>query len=121
VALIKRKHRELLVWQEAIELSILIYRLTESFPRSETYGLASQLRRAATSVPANIAEGSARTGTNELLHFLSFASGSLSELDTHLEIAARLGYLPDRKEVDERSERVFRLLSGLIASLRKKR
>jgi len=121
VALIKRKHRELLVWQESVELSILIYRLTESFPKSGIYGLTSQLRRAATSVPANIAEGAARTGTNELLRFLSIASGSLSELDTHLEIASRLGYLSDRKEVDERSERVFRLMSGLTASLRQKR
>jgi len=70
---LKRKHRELLVWQEAVELALLVYRLTNSFPKSELYGLTSQLRRAATSIPANIAEGAARTGTGELLHFLSFA------------------------------------------------
>lgn len=121
MALIKRKHRELLVWQELVELAIVIYRLTESFPKSEIYGLTSQLRRAATAIPANIAEGAARTGTNELLHFLSFANGSLSELDTHVEIAHRLGYLADRQELDDKAERVFRLLSGLTASLKRKR
>jgi four helix bundle protein len=121
VALLKRKHRELLVWQEAVELALLVYRLTNSFPKSELYGLTSQLRRAATSIPANIAEGAARTGTGELLHFLSFADGSLSELDTHLEIAHRLGYVADRQEIDQLAERVFRLLSGLTASLRRKR
>ena len=121
MALLKRKHRDLLVWQESVELALLVYRLTESFPKSELYGLTAQLHRAATSVPANIAEGAARTGTGELLHFLSFANGSLSELDTHLEIAYRLGYLPDKQELDKKVEQVFRLLSGLTASLRHKR
>lgn len=120
MALIRRKHRDLLVWQESVELALLVYRLTDSFPKSELYGLVSQLRRAATSVPANIAEGAARTGTAELLHFLSIAHGSLSELDTHMEIAHRLGYLQDRAEPDQKLELVFRLLSGLTASLRKK-
>ena len=121
MAHLKRKHRDLLVWRESIELALLVYGLTESFPKSELYGLTSQLRRAATSVPANIAEGAARTGTGELLHFLSFANGSLSELDTHLEVAYRLGYLANRQEIDQKLEQVFRLLSGLIASLRRKR
>jgi four helix bundle protein len=120
VALIKRKHRELLVWQESVDLVMLVYRLTDSFPKTEAYGLTSQLRRAVTSVPANIAEGAARSGTKELLHFLSMANGSLSELDTHLEIADRLGYVPDREELDQKLELVFRLLSGLTASLRRK-
>ncbi|MGH8751132.1 MAG: four helix bundle protein [Burkholderiales bacterium] len=120
MAILKRKHRGLLVWQESVELALLVYRLTEPFPKSELYGLISQLRRAATSVPANIAEGAARTGTAELLHFLSFANGSLSELDTHLEIAFRLGYFADRQEIDQKVEQVFRLLSGLTASLRRK-
>ena len=120
VALIKRKHRELLVWQKSVELALLIYRLTETFPKSEIYGLTSQLRRAATSVPANIAEGAARTGTNELLRFLSYANGSLSELDTHLEITYRLGYFADRAKIDEKVEEVFRMLSSMTASLRRK-
>lgn len=119
MAHIKRTHRDLLVWRESIELTVLIYKATESFPKSEVYGLTSQLRRAASSVPANIAEGAARTGTPELLRFLSIANGSLSEVDTHLEIADRLGYLADKKVLDEKVEQVFRLLTGLIASLRK--
>ena len=118
---LQRKHRSLLVWQESVELALLVYRVANSFPKSEIYGLTSQMRRAATSVPANIAEGAARTGTGELLHFLSYANGSLSELDTHIEVAHRLGYISDRKELDENLERGFRLLSGLTASLRRKR
>lgn len=120
MAHLKRKHRDLIVWKESVELTVLIYKVTESFPKSEMYGLVSQLRRAASSVPANIAEGAARTGTAELLRFLSIANGSLSEVDTHLEIADRLGYLVDKKKIDEKVEQVFRLLSGLIASLKNK-
>lgn len=91
----ERKHRDLPVWQAAVELVPLVYRMTAGFPREEVYGLAAQMRRAAVSVPSNIAEGAARSGPNELLHFLSMASASLSELDTHVEIARRLGYLKD--------------------------
>ena len=120
MALLKRKHRELLVWRESVELAVLVYRVTESFPRSEIYGLTSQIRRAASSVPANIAEGAGRTGTPELLRFLSIASGSLSELDTHFEISHRLGYFKNRNEVDEKAGQVFRLLTGLTASLKRK-
>ncbi len=115
-----RKHRDLLVWQEAIKLVVLVYSVTESFPKQEVYGLTSQMPRAASSIPANIAEGAARGGTKELLHFLSYSNGSLSELDTHFEIAVRLGFLQDRAEIDNQMETVFRLLSALIASLRKK-
>jgi four helix bundle protein len=120
VALLKRKHRDLLVWRESVELAILVYRVTDSFPRSETYGLTSQIRRAATSVPANIAEGAGRTGTPELLRFLSIASGSLSELDTHFEIAQRLGYVKNHDAIEAKTSQVFRLLTGLTASLKRK-
>ena len=119
--MLKRSHRDLLVWQEAVDLVVFVYRLTESFPKSELYGLTSQIRRAAASVPANIAEGAARAGTAELLRFLSIAQGSLSELDTHIEVAHRLGYLVDRATIDERLARVFQLLTGLTASLKSKR
>ena len=91
----KRSHRDLKVWQEVIGLVEFIYQLTSSFPAREQFGLTSQLRRAAVSVPANIAEGCARTGTKELLRFLSIAQGSLSELDTLVEVANRLGYLQE--------------------------
>ena len=109
-----------MAWQQAIELVVLVYQSTESFPRSELYGLTSQLRRAAVSVPANIAEGAARKGTPELLRYLSIAQGSLSELDTHIEVAHRLGFLQDRQPLDEKIGRVFQLLSGLAASLKGK-
>jgi four helix bundle protein len=108
-----------MAWQQAIELVEMIYSETRTFPKEEMFGLAAQMRRAAVSVPANIAEGAARTGTRELVRFLSIAAASLSELDTHIEISRRLGYLKDQKLV-EKSETVFALLMGLNASLRKK-
>ncbi len=120
MALLKRNHRELVVWRESLELAVLVYRVTDSFPKSEMYGLTSQIRRSASSVPANIAEGAGRAGTPELLRFLSIASGSLSELDTHIEIADRLGYIKNRDEIETKAMLVFRLLSGLTASLKSK-
>ncbi|MCC6627832.1 MAG: four helix bundle protein [Chloroflexi bacterium] len=85
--------RDLRVWQAGLSLAERVYAVTRAFPRSETYGLASQLQRAAVSVPSNIAEGHARQHTKEYLHHLSVAPGSLAEVETQLEIAVRLGYL----------------------------
>jgi four helix bundle protein len=116
---VKRNHRSLKAWQKAIELVEHMYAATASFPREELFGLASQMRRAAVSVPANIAEGAARSGTKELVRFLSIAEASLSELDTHVEIARRLGYLKNdqlHREIDA----VAALLMGLSASLKRK-
>ncbi|MEW6679064.1 MAG: four helix bundle protein [Pseudomonadota bacterium] len=90
----KRGHRSLNAWQQAMELVVAVYASTSTFPSNEKFGLASQLQRAAVSVPANIAEGAARNGAKEFIHFLGIASGSLSELDTLLELAHKLGYLP---------------------------
>ena len=103
-----------------MELVILVYQGTKDFPKAELYGLTSQIRRAAVSVPANIAEGAARTGTPELLRFVSIAQGSLSELDTHIEVAHRLGFLQNRQHIDEKIARVFQLLTGLAAALKEK-
>lgn len=97
-----------------------VYRLTSSFPRDEIYGLNSQIRRAAVSVPANIAEGAARKGTKELLYFLNVATGSVSELDTHIEIATRLGYVSNTDEIKHRMDTVAALLLAMIESLRRK-
>lgn len=116
----KRSHRDLKVWQEAISLVETIYRLTTAFPKEEQYGLTSQMRRATTSVPANIAEGAARSGTRELLHFLSIATGSLSELDTHIEVAKRLGLMKQTADVQEQIDRVTALTLALAKSLRAK-
>ncbi|HET7464715.1 MAG TPA: four helix bundle protein [Longimicrobium sp.] len=86
-------HRDLTVWQKAMDLAVEIYRLSHLFPRDETYRLVSQITRAAASVPANIAEGDARSTTRDYAHFLSIAKGSLMETETFLMLAVRLGYL----------------------------
>jgi four helix bundle protein len=117
---LRRKHRDLRVWQAAVELVESIYQVTAAFPREEAFGLTSQMRRAAISVPANIAEGAARSGTKELLHFLSIASGSLSELDTHIEIAVRLKLIKDPTTLVVEIDQVFALLSALSSSLKRK-
>ena len=82
--------RELVVWQKSMELTVVIYRLTQGFPREEMFGLTSQLRRCATSIPSNIAEGQGRLNTREFRQFLGIARGSTCELQTQLEIARRL-------------------------------
>jgi four helix bundle protein len=94
--------------------------VTANFPDTERYGLTSQMRRAAVSVPANIAEGAARSGTRELIHFLSIASGSLSELDTLLEVAAKLGYVKDVQGLQEQIDDVAGLTMGLSAALKRR-
>src|ERR1700679_2800058 len=87
-----RHYKELLIWKKGMELTSAVYRLTARFPAEEKYGLASQMKRAAVSVPSNIAEGQARHGTGEFLQFLSHASGSLAELETQLLLSIDLGY-----------------------------
>lgn len=90
------------------------------FPKEEIFGLQAQMRRAAVSVPANIAEGAARKGTPELIQFLYIANGSLSELDTHLEIAGRLGYIVDCPELQQRLDDVQSQLLTVIESLKRR-
>lgn len=113
-----RKHRDLLVWQKSIALVEHVYHLTESFPKQEQFGLTSQLRRAAVSVPANIAEGAARSSRKDLLHFLVIARGSLSEMDTLVEIAGNLGYLPDKAPLLHEINQVAGLLARMRSSLK---
>jgi len=116
----RRNHRNLKAWQEAIGLVDDLYAATDSFPSDERFGLISQIRRAAVSVPANIAEGFARSGSRELVHFLSIASGSLSELDTLVEICGRRGFVADTGPLVERIDRVSALVLALSASIRKR-
>ena len=87
-----KSYRDLVAWQKAMDLVTAVYRLTASFPREEIYGLVSQMRRAAVSIPSNIAEGQGRHGRAEFRHFLRQANGSLMELETQASIAERLGY-----------------------------
>jgi S23 ribosomal protein. len=118
---VKRAHHDLKVWQEAMELVKMIYECSSSFPESENYGLKSQIRRAAISIPSNIAEGAARTGSKEFLQFLSISRGSLSEVETQLLIAKNLGYIKNQEHVLEQIDKVFGLLGGLINSLRERK
>ena len=115
-----RRHHDLVLWQQAIALVKLVYGLTAKFPATEAFGLTSQMRRAAISVPANIAEGVARAGPKERLHLLSIARGSLNELDTYVVLAKELRYVVDVVEVSELIDRVFALLSGFMAAERKR-
>jgi four helix bundle protein len=115
-----RPHKQLIAWQKAIELVIEIYKMTESFPRKEEFGLAAQLRRAAVSVPSNIAEGLTRKTTKDKLHFLNMAQASLSEIDTQVEISWRLRYFGEEAHegIESKLVEVEKLLGGLERTLR---
>jgi four helix bundle protein len=114
-------HRELIVWQKAMDLVVAVYKLTQFFPKSEVYGLASQMRRAAVSVPSNIAEGHGLKQTQAYARHLAIANGSLTELETQLEIARRLGYLTAEHEaIINQAGEVGRMLAGLRRSLRER-
>jgi four helix bundle protein len=115
---VRRRHHELVAWQVSAELVGDLYKLTETFPATETYGLAGQIRRAAISVPSNIAEGAARTTKREFAHYLSMARGWLSEVDTQLTIAKQLKYIDNDEEVQQKLDRVFGLIGGLLKSIR---
>jgi four helix bundle protein len=117
-----RSYRDLDVWQKAMDLVVASYRAADHFPKTETYGLAIQLQRAAVSVPANIAEGQGRNHTKEFINHLSIAYGSLMEVETHLQIATRLNYLeePLLHDLLVRSAEVGRMLNGLTQSLNRK-
>ena len=117
-----KSYRELLVWQRAVELTLLVYRLSEGFPTRETYGLAAQIRRAGVSVPSNIAEGYGRGSRKEYIQFLCIAQGSLKELETQVIISERLGFSSATAAGDvlAESEVVGKMLGGLLRSLRAK-
>jgi four helix bundle protein len=117
---VKRTHHNLHVWQESLDLVQDIYQITANFPQEELYSLTSQMRRASVSVPSNIAEGAARNSQKEFLQFLSISRGSLSELETQVLIADKLGYSFDSKNILSRIEKIFGLLGGLIKSLKEK-
>jgi four helix bundle protein len=117
-----RPHEKLEAWSKAIDFVVTVYKATETFPKEEKFGLTSQIRRAAVSVPANIAEGAARQSDKEFAHFLSNAQGSASELETELLIAYRLGYLneTDFTALSMSLDRVGRLMTGLSQHLKRK-
>lgn len=118
-----RSYRDLEVWQRAMELAETVWRLSARLPAEERFGMTSQLRRAVTSVPANIAEGAQRNGTREFLQFLGIASGSLAETETFLLLAERLALLPpvQVRAALEQADTVGRMLTGLKQSLQARR
>jgi len=116
-----QSYRDLVVWDKAMELVMEIYRLTQTFPKEESFGLMTQLRRSAVSIPSNIAEGQGRLSRGEFRVFLGNARGSLSELETQILIARKLDYLKESEAngLMERAAEVGRTLNGLIGSMKK--
>ncbi len=117
-----RSYQELKVWQKSMDLVVSCYGVCKTFPTVEKYGLASQLQRAAVSIPANIAEGKHRQHTKEFLQHLSIASGSLAELETHLLIAERLKYISKQNifSLLEQTTEISKMIYGLRKSLKQK-
>jgi four helix bundle protein len=117
-----KDYRELIVWQKAMDLVEAIYRTTAGFPKEGVYGLTSQLRRAAVSVPSNIAEGNGRNTTRDYVHFLGVAYGSIKEMETQVLIAERLQYIDAGRcdKLVKATGEIARLMSGLMNSLNRK-
>jgi len=113
-------HKNLAVWKQAIDFVTQVYRITEKFPKDELYGLTNQLRRAAVSVPSNIAEGASRKPVKDRRRFYEIARSSLVEIDTQLEISVKLGLMKESglSDVYEELNHLFALISNLIQSTR---
>ena len=117
-----QSYRDLIVWQKAMRLVVAIYKVTQKFPKSEVYGLASQMQRAAVSIPSNIAEGQGLKQTQAYLRHLAIATGSLCELETQIEIAEQLGYLSaEQPSPLLQANEIGRMLFGLRQSLQAKK
>jgi len=116
-------YKGLEVWQKEIDLAVECYRYTETFPSREVYGIVAQIRQAAASVPANIAEGQGRRSVGDFIRFVDIAYGSLTELETHLILAERLSFLDPQAagELLQRTSQIGRMLNGLRSSLRGQR
>ena len=115
-----KQYSELVAWQKAMDLVVVVYKITKGFPKEELYGLSSQMRRAAVSVPSNIAEGQSRS-SRDFVHFLSIAQGSLSEVETQMQVAQRLGYVEASRleEFGRLAGETGRLIRGLAKSIGK--
>ena len=115
-----RTYSDLVVWQRAVDLAVACYSAAARFPKEETYGLAAQVRRASVAIPANIAEGYGRSYTKDYIRFLAIAHGSLMEVETHIRIGQRLGYIDPSVETDllDAAGHVGRMLNGLMNALK---
>jgi len=118
----EKPHKKLEAWKQSMDLVIEIYNVTKEFPIQEIYGITNQLRRAAVSIPSNIAEGAARNTKKEFMNFLHVAQASLRELDTQIEIANRLGFIDTKclQSLNGKMEPVDKMITGLIRHLSKK-
>lgn len=114
-----KSYKDLFVWQKAIDLVIEIYRLTSYFPKTETYGLISQIRRAAVSIPSNIAEGRSRSTRKDFVQFLRIAGGAVAELETQLNISNKLSFvgLIDYNKASDELNKIMRMLNAMITKL----
>jgi four helix bundle protein len=112
-----KAHHKLKVWQRSIDFVTEIYKLTEKFPKSELYGLTNQMRRAAVSIPSNLAEGAGRNSKREFKQFLSISQGSVAELETQLLIAEKLGYCSGIDNLYSELDEISKMIIGLIKSL----
>ena len=115
-------YKDLKVWQYGIDITEEVYKLTQTFPKSEMYGLCSQMQRAAVSIPSNIAEGHARNSTKEFLHFLFIALGSIAELETQMILAERLNYIKSKESImmQKKLDELGKMIRGLQKSLKAK-
>lgn len=115
-----KTYKELIVWQKAVEFCTVIYKVTENFPKSEIYGLTSQIRRCAISIPSNIAEGQRRGHRAEFIQFLRISYGSAAELETQLLIAFKIGYLSedDFNLLNSSLEEILKMLNKLISTIK---
>jgi four helix bundle protein len=118
-----RSYKDLVAWQKSMDLVTMTYEVSRSFPREEMFGLTSQLRRAAVSIPSNIAEGQGRLSLNEFRHFLGQARGSLMEVETQIQIARNLNYIQaqDAETIFATCAEVGRILNGLLSSISESR
>lgn len=117
-----KSYKELIVWQKSIDLVVLVYQLTKLFPKEELFVLVTQMRRAAISIPSNIAEGYARRTRKEYIQFIQTAFGSAAELETQIIIADKIGYFTQKnfKQLNESLNEILRMLNGLLKSLKSK-
>ncbi len=110
----RNSYRDLIVWQKGMLLCKEVYLLTNNFPKEEVYGLTSQIRRCAISIPSNIAEGRGRNGDKEFIRFLQISLGSLYELQTQLELSLQLGFIQDIENISNLSIEIEKMLNTLI-------
>lgn len=115
-----KKYRELIVWQKGIELVLLVYKITRSFPKEELYSLSDQMKRSSVSIPSNIAEGFGRHSDNDFIRFLNISRGSLFELQTQMEISYRLDFMKseDYELTTQLSIEIDKMLNALISKIK---